>query len=277
MKQYGYIYKHTNTQNNKVYIGQSIQPEAKRFRKADKTYNSYKSCPAFFNALQKYTWNAFQTEILYIAFDQEALNKAEEYFINFYNSIAPNGYNSVMLVDGSVQFTPEIKQKISDSRKRYYAALETKPEAVNKKEHVFVDGVECKECSRCKQTMPLEKFGAYAARWDGLNIYCKNCNSSYRSRYKHKKLSEEDFKKSYENRQKDNAKKFKELYQKNATLKKKISEQRSIIIIATNIDTGIETKFNSALEAKKFGFHNTNISTAIKKQSVYKNHTWRKA
>ena len=148
MKLHGYIYKHTNKINNKVYIGQTIQVTnvERRFRHKDITYHSYKSCPAFFNALNKYTWDNFTTELIYSAFDQEALNNAEEYFINFYNSVAPNGYNASTITNGSIVFTDEIKKKISDARKEYYNNLEEPIVAWNKKEHTVINNVECKHC-----------------------------------------------------------------------------------------------------------------------------------
>lgn len=189
---YGIVYKHTNKITGKVYIGQTIQLDnlERRFRHSDKTHHSYKSCPAFFNALNKYGWENFITERLYSAFDRETLNRAEEKFIIQYNSVAPNGYNSSMMVDGSIVFTPEIKKKISDARK---ANSKKKKElgiitiAATRKHHIFVEGLECKNCARCKVTKPLNQYNKYKKRWDGLHNYCNVCQNGLRMDHYNKK------------------------------------------------------------------------------------------
>lgn len=275
MKLHGVIYKHTNKITNKSYIGQTIQVDniQRRFRHSDSTHNSYKSCPAFFNALNKYGWAQFDTELLYSSFDQESLNKAEEYFINLYNSVAPNGYNSSMMVNGSVKFTEEIKKKISDSRKLYYSKLEVRPVGPNRKEHIFINSIEHKHCSTCEVVKPLTEYQKNSNRWDGLHSYCKPCANARRREYKYVGLSEEDFKKSYENRQ--NKEKQAELYNNEPQRRAIIAQQRSKAIIATHLETGVEVQFNSAKEAKQYGFDNTNIGLAIKNNKPYKKHTWR--
>lgn len=276
MKLFGVIYKHYNKANGKVYIGQTIQVDNldRRFRKQDSTHHSYKSCPAFFNALNKHSWAQFDTEILYSAFDQEALNKAEEYFINFYNSLVPNGYNTSMMVDGSVKFTPEIKAKLSASRKAYYNSLGIIPEAVNKKKHIMINEVPHKECARCLKIKSVSEFGKYAKKWDGLNGYCKKCNSSYRRYYKQEKLSPEQLKESYKNRREAVSAGVKKSFQEKPSLRINKAKQKSKPIKAINIRTGEELTFSSALEAKRFGFDNANISSAIRKNKPYKGFTW---
>ena len=178
---YGLVYKHTNKITGKTYIGQTIQLDnlERRFRHSDKTHHSYKSCPAFKNALDKYGWENFITEYLYYAFDRESLNRAEEKFIIQYNSVAPNGYNSSMMVDGSIVFTPEIKKKMADAKTAYWNRIkESGVEIIphNKKFHIFVNGEECKNCARCKETKPIAQYNKYKKRWDGLHLYCKICH-----------------------------------------------------------------------------------------------------
>ena len=42
-----------------------------------------------------------------------------------------------------------------------------------------------KRCSRCKETKPLEAFGAHKASEDGLRAWCRGCwNAYHRERYK---------------------------------------------------------------------------------------------
>lgn len=275
MKLHGYIYKHTNKINNKVYIGQTIQVAnvERRFRHKDTTYHSYKSCPAFFNALNKYTWDNFTTELIYSAFDQEALNNAEEYFINFYNSVAPYGYNASTVTNGSIVFTDEIKKKMSDARKEYYSNLDTPIIACNRKSHIIIDNIEHKECSKCKEVKVLNDFNKYSTRWDGLHTYCKVCHTKYRKPAP--KLNEEDFKATYINRQSAVSSGVKDAYKNRPELRIDQTKRKSKPIIAIHIETGVELNFDSAKDAKQFGFDNTNVGVAIKNNKPYKKHMWR--
>lgn len=86
----GYIYMYT-APNGKHYIGQTKQTIKER-RKTEKGLG-YITCPAFYHAIQKYGGlNNFKLDILEEV-DNSLLDKKEEYWINFYNSLIPNGYN----------------------------------------------------------------------------------------------------------------------------------------------------------------------------------------
>lgn len=43
-----------------------------------------------------------------------------------------------------------------------------------RKNHIFIDGEELKECGKCKQLKTLDMFPK-DNKWDGLHPYCKNC------------------------------------------------------------------------------------------------------
>ncbi len=270
---YGIIYKHTNKINGKVYIGQTIQIDnlERRWRRSDKTYNSYKSCPAFFNALTKYGWDNFETEILQECSTQDELNKQEEYFINLHNCIAPNGYNTNTICDSGVKYGEETRRKMSQKRKEYFANLTEKPKAINKKEHIFIDSIEHKECAECKSVKLLTEYNVNNRRWDKLHFYCRECSKTKQTKYE--KMSKEDFTKSYENRQ--NAEKQKQIYLDNPGLRAQRSKERSKAVIGTHTETGVEIEFTSAKAASQFGFCNKGISKSIRFGHVHKNHTWR--
>lgn len=89
-KGFGFIYKYTSPSNHS-YIGQTIHNLNQRARNSYNG-NGYKKCKVFWSAIQKYGWNKFTVEIL-----EEVpicdLNQREEYYINYYNTIVPNGYN----------------------------------------------------------------------------------------------------------------------------------------------------------------------------------------
>ncbi len=85
-----YIYKVTNKINGKIYIGQTNNFEKrKREHLSDKRTNHQ----AFKRALNKYGFNGFTWEIIDKCKTKEEINNKEKYYINYYNSKVPNGYN----------------------------------------------------------------------------------------------------------------------------------------------------------------------------------------
>lgn len=93
----GVIYCYTNLLNNKRYIGQTINDEYVRraahksaaFNESDLEYDS-----PLHRAFRKYGYESFKYEILanYIE-DVDLLNQLEIYYISYFNSVVPNGYN----------------------------------------------------------------------------------------------------------------------------------------------------------------------------------------
>ena len=81
------IYKITNLFNNKCYIGQSVHIERRWIEHCKPGAHSQIA-----NAIKKFGKENFTFEIIEEC-EQEKLNDRELYWINFYNSIIPNGYN----------------------------------------------------------------------------------------------------------------------------------------------------------------------------------------
>lgn len=86
------IYKITNNVNGKVYIGQTRQGIATRFRQHLQGMGMGKKMPIHL-ALGKYGKDNFIIEEVCTCLDEKNANYLEMYFINHFNSIAPNGYN----------------------------------------------------------------------------------------------------------------------------------------------------------------------------------------
>ena len=87
-----WIYKITNVQNNKVYIGQTIRPVEQRFhRHINDALNNILDTH-FARAIRKYGKESFIIEVIDTANSQEELNQKEQYWIRFYNSVN-EGYN----------------------------------------------------------------------------------------------------------------------------------------------------------------------------------------
>lgn len=85
-----YIYKVTNKINGKIYIGQTNNFER---RKKQHLLDKRTTHQAFKRALIKYGEINFEWKIIDKCESKEEINKKEKYYINFYNSKVPNGYN----------------------------------------------------------------------------------------------------------------------------------------------------------------------------------------
>lgn len=87
-----WIYKITNIQNNKCYIGQTIRPIQDRFHRHINDAMNNILDTHFARAIRKYGKNNFKIEEIDSANSQEELNKKEQYWIQHYNSVE-TGYN----------------------------------------------------------------------------------------------------------------------------------------------------------------------------------------
>lgn len=90
------IYKFTNKLTGEAYIGQSVDIK-RRYNQHKNRYDKfYKEAPIedtyFHSMLRHYGFHNFDFEILEEC-DVEKLNERETYYIAFYNSLYPNGYN----------------------------------------------------------------------------------------------------------------------------------------------------------------------------------------
>lgn len=107
------IYRIVNTFNGLSYIGQTIRSLKHRWNEhcASKIKNMYID-----NAIKKYGKENFSVEEIAKYDNLEDLNNAEEYYIDFYNCLAPNGYN---LLKGGRNKIPslETRQKMGKARK----------------------------------------------------------------------------------------------------------------------------------------------------------------
>lgn len=87
-----WIYKITNIQNNKVYIGQSIRPINQRFQRHINDALNNILDTHFARAIRKYGKENFIIKEIDTANTQEELNEKEQYWIKYYNSVI-DGYN----------------------------------------------------------------------------------------------------------------------------------------------------------------------------------------
>ena len=91
---YGIIYKVTNIENDKIYIGQTVTTLSERKSKHYyKARHDLSKTTHFINALRKYPEDSFIWEEIDKASSQEELDSKEKYWIAFYNSVE-QGYNT---------------------------------------------------------------------------------------------------------------------------------------------------------------------------------------
>jgi len=109
MKNY-IIYKYVSP-SEKCYIGQTCHLKDRQRRHQSK----HNRCYAFRDAIIKYGYENFKFEILEENLTLDEENIKEEYYISFYNSLSPNGYN---LKSGGLNnlHAEETKRKIANGR-----------------------------------------------------------------------------------------------------------------------------------------------------------------
>lgn len=123
----GCIYKITNKINNKVYIGQTVKTRpSDRFsqhRYIARHLEQEKSNSYLHQAMAKYGVDNFAFEVVEIV-ENDKLNEREQYWINFYDSLVPHGYNLTIGGEGTSGFsrpqTLEEKEKRKQSNKQFY-------------------------------------------------------------------------------------------------------------------------------------------------------------
>lgn len=106
------IYKITNKLNGKCYIGQTVN-----FIKRWERHCSNRDKTPVSMAIAKYGIENFSYHIEGEYTNEQTLNDAEDYFIEFYNCLAPNGYNRVTGQQKSRIWSEESLRKASESKR----------------------------------------------------------------------------------------------------------------------------------------------------------------
>ena len=104
-----YIYKITNTINNKIYVGVTSRTLAERF-KEHKSRIEERNSVHLYQAMEKYGRDSFTIELLDTANTSEEMFEKEKYYIKLYDSYN-NGYNMTLGGEG-VKYLDLDEQKI---------------------------------------------------------------------------------------------------------------------------------------------------------------------
>ena len=92
-----FIYCYTNKVNNKKYIGQTNNIERRKKQHLQDSLHNYDEArykQVFHSAIRKYGIDNFTFEILEECSNRQMANTQENFWINYYNTMTPNGYNN---------------------------------------------------------------------------------------------------------------------------------------------------------------------------------------
>jgi group I intron endonuclease len=144
------IYKSTNKITKKVYIGQTKHTLDIRIKSHIKE-SKIKSNRPFMLSINEYGIDNFTFELIDSANNLDELNDKEIYWINFYNSVFPNGYNITGGGQGKkIKVTKELSRIISEGLKNSKKWQETKnsEEYIQKRKEYFIGWAKGKKFSQ---------------------------------------------------------------------------------------------------------------------------------
>lgn len=194
------IYKITNLENGKIYIGQSVDIEERWKQHKWKAFNSnelaYNS--AIHAAFRKYGLDKFVCEVIEEC-SIEQLDEKERYWISTLNSITPNGYN---ILEGGQKY----RKTTLDGQERRRQIFCSK---CGKEISHGSDSGLCQSCVQLKCDISKEELQAKLIEYNGNfskvgcfyglsdNAIRKRCKhfglSPYSSDYKVKKVQKEPY------------------------------------------------------------------------------------
>lgn len=198
-----FIYKITNTVNQKLYIGQTIRDVDLRFNEhlSDKTSTDYFHTSVR-KYVEKYGKDVFTVEVIDTASSIEELNEKEIFWIDHYRTFVgfsdSNGYNSSLGGTDNPMFnevikikhdnkmrSADVRKRISETMKRKAAAGELFSEEHRKNISAAMIGnqhflghkrtpeaIEASARGRRKKVRCVDVDGNLVARFDSLTAAC---------------------------------------------------------------------------------------------------------
>lgn len=147
-----YVYKITNTKNDKVYVGQTTETLNRRFKRHINKAQLDNPLTKIHRAINKYGSDIFSISLLEECTSQEQLTEREYFWINYLDSVN-NGYNindtQAKCGGDTLQNHPKIKEiglKISKSVMggNNHRAVKVKAiDVTENKEYIFEQLMDC--------------------------------------------------------------------------------------------------------------------------------------
>jgi group I intron endonuclease len=177
------VYKVTNLENGKIYIGQSVNTlKYRQDQHYRETYNPKKKNSYFHNALEKHKPSVFKWEVIRECKCRTALDYWETYYIKHFNTMdRETGYNLKTGGNTGSVYHEDVKCKIGASTKQRWENLEISSRMLNglrkgtqtvkdKAASNFIDFT----CPTCGKVLKLKPWQAKNRK------FCSNsCNLSY--------------------------------------------------------------------------------------------------
>ncbi len=110
---YGYIYIIENDLNDKVYVGQTTNPELRKFAHL----GGSSGCPLIRNTIKKYGRSHFDFVIIEVCVSLHQLNEREKYWVSKLGTLSPGGYNLTSGGEGMGFPSEETRDKLSHSKR----------------------------------------------------------------------------------------------------------------------------------------------------------------
>jgi len=132
--------------------------------------------------------------VLEILKSKEELFNAEAKWVAHYRNIGAPLTNITDGGDGTNGYThtPETKDKIRSRKK----GRKLSHVVHNKKEHIYIDGIESRHCFKCNEYRNISEFKKTKNRWIAYCRLCRNALNRLHQRKKYVKLSLEEYKKA---------------------------------------------------------------------------------
>lgn len=174
------IYLITNKETNKQYVGQVIQYRGYKVRFREhlcgiKTANTR----LLSNSIKKHSAETFEVKLVEENIPESLIDEKEKYYIKYYNTFMPNGYNMTEGGQGvhGYKHSEKDREKLSQASKASWARLHADPERLKLRNEKVSKGL--KGISRTIETR------------EKLSIAAKKRFSNHHGTFYGKKHSEE--------------------------------------------------------------------------------------
>lgn len=152
------IYKITNKINGKVYIGQTIRTLETRWKEHVLNSFKHKTSMCLHDSIRKYGAENFTIEQIDVASTRDELDKKEIYWIKYYNSLSPNGYNLETGGNKNHSISEETRIRMSKSQKGRVLSKEHREKIGNGNKNKIRSDETRKKISESKTGKPIKKF-----------------------------------------------------------------------------------------------------------------------